>query len=141
MIIQDEIVGKWITEQTLLSIVKISFIVDFRKDGSLIMNGNYKNPVFRAVMAFWNLKIQGTYSVNSKNRLRISLEGLSSYPTRLIDQALRSLRIQISVDEFVSILFSSFSALVGADEVNGVPIKFSGKDIMILNDVTWSRLD
>jgi hypothetical protein len=138
MNIKDRIVGKWETKITisyyqLLSITVI-YIAEFRKNGSLVIVGKYKNPVLQSIMALWDVKAQGTYWIDPEDKLHVNLKGLSSYPTRLIDQALKSLKIQISVDELVSILSSSFFTLVGANSENGLTVNFLDENRMKLGE-------
>lgn len=131
---KDKIIGKWETEQKLLSAIDLIVVFEFLRDGSIIATGNYRNPVLKAIMALWDLKMKGSWYIGTDGKLRTNLQGLTTYPTRLVDQLLRTFRIQISADEFVSVLSVAFITLIGANSENGTSVEFPDENIMIMGN-------
>jgi hypothetical protein len=129
--LKDKIVGEWETYDKIVSVIDIVLVIEFIRDGSVVATVNYKHPILKAAMALWNLKIKGSWHVGIDEKLRLNLQGISTYPTRLVDQVLKTFKIQVSVDEFVSILSAALFSALGADGNESAALEFSDENTMI----------
>lgn len=139
MSLKNRLTGTWETQGIRL-IVLIAYIVDLKKDGTVLIRPIYKNPLFDAIYTFVEFKIEGNWGINNSEKLSLSLDKTTWTPSRIADKVLKTLKIHISTDELISIIASAFFRLIGLGPSGGdVKVCFSNDDTIEIGELTLHR--
>lgn len=137
---RQRIIGKWKTRVVTVIIVKIEYVVTFKPDGTLELRARYISRLIQAVMAFWGLVMTGTWELTPDGKLSIELDHISTYPTKLLDQALRTIKIHISSEDFISMLTRSASTLLGITHNRGATVEFPDSTTMLIGGERFTKV-
>lgn len=131
---RQRIIGKWKSRTITIIIINIEYVITFKSDGTLEMRARYVSRIIQTVMAFWDLVMTGTWELTSDDRLSIELDHITTYPTKLLDQALRTLKVHISSEDFISMIIRSATTLLGITHSRGGgTVEFPDSTTMTIN--------
>lgn len=130
MSVNNKIIGEWESDTiSILGVLNIASVVNYKPDGALVMTILFKNPILRAGASLYDLSYKGRWWLGSEAGVITSqMDGSSMYPTRFFDQILKTFRIQISADELYSKIMGAILNLGGEDSarmINDNQIRFN----------------
>ncbi len=139
MNLKDKLTGCWETKGIRL-VVLVAYVVDLKKDGKVLIRPIYKNSLFDAIYTFVEFSIEGSWGATSNNELNLSLDKATWAPSRMADQILKTLKVQMSTDGLISTVASAFFRLIGLGPSGGnVEVSFVDNDTLEIGDLTLYR--
>jgi hypothetical protein len=115
--------GKWETSVQEILLFEAKIVIDFKKDGKGFMTFKFSNRLVQAVWGAVDFKylMEWGYNHEEPGTIKFEATGVSSYPTKVIDQILSTLRIRLSAEEFISKAYGGIFDLMGIGVGNSVP--------------------
>lgn len=118
--IAQELPGSWESEEVSLVGFTLYALLDLNRDGSAALGIRFKSRIMQAGWSMLKIKYTGTWGATSKDdTMHLGFTGITTYPTRLLDQLLKSFKVHLSSDEFVSTIFGAMFELMGVGSSNG----------------------
>lgn len=118
--IAQELPGSWESEEVSLVGFTVYALLDLNRDGSAALRIRFKSRIMQAGWSMLKIKYTGTWGATSKDdTMHLGFTGITTYPTQLLDQLLKSFKVHLSSDEFVSTIFGAMFELMGVGSSNG----------------------
>jgi len=138
----DVLPGKWESERRRILGFRINIIYRFQKDGKAYFTIKFKNWIYQAAWSAIDAEWYADWGLASeRGKIKLSPRGGTSYPTRLIDQFLRTIGIRISYEEFISSVARIGWNLVGQGDNATADIEIIDNNNFKLGKVNMRRIN